>query len=82
MKGDQIIHVFICEALAVLFMSLTGGMEAVWAQMHQGFHVPLKAAWPRVLGRCWPGCGRAALPAPFMAAGRLPAEWAAGPLHA
>lgn len=70
MKGDQIIHVFICEALAVLFMSLTSGMEAVWAQMRQGFHIPFKAPWPCVLGRCWPGCGRAELPAPSMAACR------------
>jgi len=79
-KGDQIIHVFICEALAVLFMSLMGGLEAVWAQMRQGFHTPVKAPWPSVSGRCWPSCGRAELPAPSTAAGRLPVEQAEGPL--
>lgn len=29
--GDQLIPILICEALAVLFVSLTGGMEAAWA---------------------------------------------------
>lgn len=61
MKGDQIIHVFICEALVVLFVSVAGGMEAIWARMHHGFHVPIKALWPRVWRRCWPSCVRAEL---------------------
>lgn len=71
MKGDQIIHIFICEALAVLFASLTGGMEAVWAQTRQGFRVRLKAA-------CWGGAGPAVagqssrLPPRLRAAGPLP----------
>lgn len=71
MKGDQIIHVFICEALAVLFVSLTEGMEAVWAQTRRGFCVHLKAM-------CWGGAGPAVagqssrLPPRLRAAGPLP----------
>lgn len=68
-KGDQIIHIFICEALVVLLMSCTRAMAAVWALDAPSVHLPLKALWPHMPGRCWPSCDRAEFPAPAMAVG-------------
>lgn len=68
-KGDQIIHIFICEALVVLLISCTRAMAAVWALDAPSVHLPLKALRPHMPGRCWPSCDRAEFPAPAMAVG-------------
>lgn len=54
MKGHQITHVFICEALVVLLMSCTGAMEAAWAPVHEVFAFPLKPCGPTCQGDAGP----------------------------
>lgn len=74
MKGDQIIHVFICEALVVLLMSYTGVMEAVWAHVHQVLAFPLKEGGPTCQGDAGPAVTG-------QNSWHLPWLWTVGPLH-